>query len=243
MAAHWEPFFSSSPSYSEHSTADALSLQGSEPFNGHPKTLRDLSNAGQMLMLPAAFGAIQLGETFSCCLAVNNETGEGVDAVSLKVEMQTATNKTTLTETGGGDYSVLAKDTLQTVVSHEIRELGQHVLACNVSYRWPGRPLSPGTLINMDNDSSLQYFRKFYKFNVSPSSQLCVPLNSLVDAAGHKSAFCQNESSCAEKSNGSHVEKRKGKSVLGGSHPKSDTKCFMVRTNTSRARRRMASIG
>jgi len=88
-----------------------------------------------------------------------------VEAVALKVEMQTATNKTTLVELGGTDNQLAAKETLETVVSHEIRELGQHVLACNVSYRsLNARTLSVSGVEG--DDPSIQYFRKFYKFNV-----------------------------------------------------------------------------
>ena len=117
-----------------------------------------------MLMLPAAFGAIQLGETFSCCLAVNDEIVVDVDDVTVKVEMQTATSKVTLAEIGG---TVKSKDTLETVVNHEIKELGQHVLACSVTYRTPAgmRPVTSGS--ENASDPFLQTFRKFYKFAVS----------------------------------------------------------------------------
>ncbi|KLO12001.1 DUF974-domain-containing protein [Schizopora paradoxa] len=164
LAAHWEPFFSSSPSYSAHSTAHALSLQGATPLNGHPKTLRDLSNAGEMFTLPTAFGAIQLGETFSCCLAVNNETAMDVEAVSMKVEMQTATNKIILAEVGGGEHKLSARDTIETVVRHEIRELGQHVLACTVIY---GDANMRQRNAELGTEPNFLSFRKFYKFTVT----------------------------------------------------------------------------
>lgn len=118
-------------------------------------------------MLPAAFGTIQLGETFSCCLGVNNETVVDVDDVTVKVEMQTATSKVTLIEIGGTGNVVRSKDTLETVVHHEIKELGQHVLACIITYRTPPgmRPVTSGS--ENANDPFLQTFRKFYKFAVS----------------------------------------------------------------------------
>ncbi|KAI5124059.1 hypothetical protein M0805_003887 [Coniferiporia weirii] len=171
LAAHWQPFFSSSPSFSQHATLSALSLQGAEPLQGHPKTLRDLTHAGQMLMLPAAFGAIQLGETFACVLSVNNEAGVPVDAVHAKVEMQTITSKVPLAEVhalaGGEAHTLLAGDSLEMVVSSEIKELGQHVLACTVTYRTPPgmRPATSGAE-NAD-DPFVQTFRKFYKFAVT----------------------------------------------------------------------------
>lgn len=179
MASAWEPFYSNSPSFSAHSTASVLSLQGSTPLPGHPKTLRDLTNASTLLMLPAAFGAIQLGETFSSALAVNNESAATVDGVTLRVEMQTTTSKVLLVEMGGPTLSLVAGDTLEATVHHEIKELGQHVLACTVSYQLPPgarRPVTTavaaataGTGAERGDDTGLQTLRKFYKFGVRSS--------------------------------------------------------------------------
>jgi hypothetical protein len=143
-----------------------LSLQGKIPLTGHPKTLRDLSHASELLTLPASFGAINLGETFQSILCVNNEATVDVEAVTLKVEMQTASSKVTVAEFGGTNFTLTAGDTLESVLSREIKELGQHVLACAVQYRLPpnARPV-PGSVEDV-NDPSLQSFRKFYKFAV-----------------------------------------------------------------------------
>ncbi|KAI6110072.1 DUF974-domain-containing protein [Pisolithus sp. B1] len=152
LASAWEPFYSSSSSFSARSTASILSLQGKTPLPGHPKTLRDLSHASEFLTLPAAFGAIQLGETFSSCLCVNNEANTDIEGVSIKVEMQTANSKVLLAEVGGtADRRKLAiGDVLEVVVHHEVKELGQHVLACTVSYRLPPgfRHIPPGPVTN-----------------------------------------------------------------------------------------------
>lgn len=119
-----------------------------------------------MLTLPSAFGAIQLGETFTSCLSVNNEAAVDIEGVTLRVEMQTATTKTSLAEYGGSDYRIAAGDTLENVVNHEIKELGQHVLACTVTYRLPpGYQSAQPTQENQD--PTFQSFRKFYKFAVS----------------------------------------------------------------------------
>ncbi|KAH9001443.1 DUF974-domain-containing protein [Lactarius akahatsu] len=173
LASAWEPFYSNSPSFSAHSTASVLSLQGSAPLPGHPKTLRDLTNASTLLTLPSSFGAIQLGETFSGALAVNNESAAAVDGVVLRVEMQTATSKILLAELGGPTLSLVAGETLESMVHHEIKELGQHVLACTVSYQLPPgarRPMVAGTSAAAGgdvDDAGLQTFRKFYKFAVT----------------------------------------------------------------------------
>lgn len=165
VGSAWEPFYSSSPSFSAHSTTSIVSLQGKTALHGHPKTLRDLSHVTEMLMLPASFGAIQLGETFTSCLSVNNEATVPVDAVTLTVEVQTASAKTVLAELGGEGQQLAPGDSLEKVVSHEIKELGQHALACTVSYRLP-----PGTRASTSSDGGdpdMLVFRKFYKFAVS----------------------------------------------------------------------------
>ncbi|KAI5983765.1 DUF974-domain-containing protein [Pisolithus albus] len=126
------------------------------PLSGHPKTLRDLSHASEFLTLPTAFGAIQLGETFSSCLCVNNEANTDIEGVNIKVEMQTANSKVLLAEVGAAvRRKLVVGDVLEVVVHHEVKELGQHVLACTVSYRLP-----PG-------DPNQQGFRKYYKFVVT----------------------------------------------------------------------------
>ena len=143
-----------------------MSLQGKNPLPGHPKTLRDLTHISEMLTLPSAFGAIQLGETFSGCLSVNDEASIDIEGVTLRVEMQSATTKNILGEYGGSNHRLATGDTMECVVNHEIKELGQHVLACTVSYRLPEghRSMHP----TPDNqDPSIQSFRKFYKFAVS----------------------------------------------------------------------------
>lgn len=168
LASAWEPFYSSSSSFSARSTASILSLQGKTPLPGHPKTLRDLSHASEFLALPVAFGAIQLGETFSSCICVNNEAANtNIEGVSVKVEMQTANSKVLLAEVG---KKLAVGDALEVVVHHEVKELGQHVLACTVSYRLPPglRHHTPsGPTAEGAGDPSLQGFRKYYKFVVT----------------------------------------------------------------------------
>ena len=97
-----------------------------------------------------------------------------VDCVNLRVEMQTATSKLLLANIGGPTLSLVAGDTLESTVHHEIKELGQHVLACTVSYQLPPGARRPaisaaatalGGVDTMDDDG-LQTFRKFYKFAV-----------------------------------------------------------------------------
>ncbi|KAH9925302.1 uncharacterized protein B0H18DRAFT_1009552 [Fomitopsis serialis] len=165
VSSAWEPFYSSSPSFSAHSTTSIVSLQGKTALPGHPKTLRDLSHVTEMLMLPSSFGAIQLGETFTSCISVNNEANIPVDAVTLTVEVQTTSTKTVLAEFGGEGQQMGPGESLEKVVSHEIKELGQHALACTVSYRLP--PSARASTSADGSDSDALVFRKFYKFAVT----------------------------------------------------------------------------
>jgi hypothetical protein len=117
--------------------------------------------------LPSSFGAIQLGETFSSCLCVNNEANVDIEAVTLKVDIQTVSTKVQLAEFGGPEYNLATGDTLENVIHYEIKELGQHVLACTVTYRLPPNARhAPGPAEDI-SDPTLQIFRKFYKFAVS----------------------------------------------------------------------------
>ncbi|KAK0448380.1 uncharacterized protein EV420DRAFT_1567611 [Desarmillaria tabescens] len=161
LASSWQPFYSSSPSFSAHSTASIMSLQGNTPLSGYPKTLRDFTQASELLT--SSF----LGETFSSCLCVNNEANVDVEGVHMKVEMQTVTAKVLLAEFGTSDHRLSTGDTLESIVHHEIKELGQHVLACTVTYRLPPGVRIASQTEDSNQDPALQTFRKFYKFAVT----------------------------------------------------------------------------
>lgn len=168
LATSPQPFFSTSPSLSAHSSASLLSLQGSRPLPGHPKTLRDFSLT-ELLTLPSTFGAISLGETFSSAFCINNECEVEVAGVHLRMEIQTTTTKLLLADFGGLEKTLKPGESLEGVIGHEIKELNQHVLACTVSYLLPdvlGNNHNTGPPENPDRPN-LRVFRKFYKFTVS----------------------------------------------------------------------------
>jgi len=108
----------------------------------------------QLLQLPQAFGNIYLGETFSSYICVHNCTTHPVNAVSVKCDLQSNNsrvsipihaNKSIPTSLGHGE-------TLDDVIHYEVKEIGTHILVCEVNYVSPaGLPLS---------------FRKFFKFQV-----------------------------------------------------------------------------
>lgn len=89
----------------------------------------------------------------------------------MKVEMQTATAKVVLSEVGGPEHKLLAGHTMERVVHHEIKELGQHVLACSVTYKLPPNARLPTG--DVESSNGFQTFRKFYKFAVSFSFGFC----------------------------------------------------------------------
>lgn len=128
----------------------------------------------EVLTLPASFGSIQLGETFTSSICVNNDSYHppiDINGITVRVEMQTAATKVVIAEAGSATTTLRASEFLESVVSHEIKELGQHVLACTVSYHIPpslahsyGTPEDP-------SNPTLRVLKKYYKFMVrnSPS--------------------------------------------------------------------------
>lgn len=79
----------------------------------------------------------------------------------MKVEIQTTTSKIEIASFGGPDFTLPLNGAMNEVVSHEIKELGQHVLACTVSYS--SRHANAHDTANADHHT----FRKFYKFSVT----------------------------------------------------------------------------
>lgn len=106
--------------------------------------------------LPTTFGLVQLGETFSCCISLSNEITIPIDGVKMQIEMHTAATKTPLQELGGSSEKLGALASMDTIVHFEIKELGQHTLACIVQYRTP--------------HGESREFSKFYKFPVSKTT-------------------------------------------------------------------------
>lgn len=109
--------------------------------------------AGQFLLLPQSFGNIYLGETFSCYVCVHNETSHPVQSVSIKADLQTSSQRIPLTTQQNQSPVMLDVDeTLSDVIHHEVKDLGTHILVCEVTY--------------MSNYNTLSSFRKFFKFEV-----------------------------------------------------------------------------
>jgi len=109
---------------------------------------------GPLLVLPQNFGNIFLGETFSSYISVHNDSPAAVTSVTIKVELQTSSQRLTLVGINGNSSqeALEPSNSIDDVINHEVKELGTHILVCAVSYVGP-------TGENL-------YFRKFFKFQV-----------------------------------------------------------------------------
>ncbi|KAK4047817.1 hypothetical protein OIV83_005160 [Microbotryomycetes sp. JL201] len=139
-------------------------------------------------MLPSTFGTIYLGETFSALLSLSNDLARPPDGTTtasslvMKVEMNTGAPEppaipaqpgaTPAPQQLGGLKHHLATvhapedglrpgQSVDTLVSHEIKELGLHALVCTVTYA-SQVPDEAGHLRTVSRS-----FRKVYKFQVS----------------------------------------------------------------------------
>ncbi|KAK2939083.1 hypothetical protein FoTM2_002301 [Fusarium oxysporum f. sp. vasinfectum] len=93
--------------------------------------------------LPVSFGSAYVGETFSCTLCANNElpidAAKNIRDVRIEAEMKTpgmgAVQRLELGPSNGQpEVDLESGDTLQKVVSFDLKEEGNHVLAVTVSY-------------------------------------------------------------------------------------------------------------
>jgi len=131
-----------------HLKSDLQSLDGLEHLN-----------VGKFLLLPQAFGNIYLGETFSCYVCVHNDSTDVCKNVTIRADLQTATQRINVVPgLGVADNAANTRSefapgsTVDHVLSHEVKELGTHILVCEVTY-------STATSEKLN-------FRKFFKFQV-----------------------------------------------------------------------------
>ena len=116
---------------------------------------------------------IYLGETFMSYVSLHNDSTETCESAILKCDLQTATQRLCefltyrlmkllidfnvfyrlpLLQSPQQGSQVHSGGSIDNVLSHEVKELGTHILVCEVSYSAPGK--------------SKLNFRKFFKFNV-----------------------------------------------------------------------------
>ncbi|VDL73827.1 unnamed protein product [Nippostrongylus brasiliensis] len=106
---------------------------------------------GEYLMAPQMFENIYLGETFTFYVNCVNESDQKVTDVSVKCELQTNSQRVSLSS-NIHDVVLEAKGCSGQIISHEVKEIGQHILICSVNYK--------------TSSDEKMYFRKFFKFPV-----------------------------------------------------------------------------
>ncbi|VDK67397.1 unnamed protein product [Litomosoides sigmodontis] len=108
---------------------------------------------GKYLMAPQKFENIYLGETFTFYVCVQNISDKVVTDICVKTDLQTTSQRNALPSQLQEANALLEPGKcLGEVITHEIKEIGQHILVCAVSYKTP---------------KSEMYFRKFFKFPVT----------------------------------------------------------------------------
>ena len=120
-----------------------------------------------LLQLPAAFGAAYVGTTFSCTLCANNElppsSSVAIRNVQISAELQAPGGATPLELSGQAAATaeaVSSGETVQSIVRHDLREDGPHVLAVTVTYA----EVDPG-----QEEERRRTFRKLYQFVAQPA--------------------------------------------------------------------------
>ncbi|ORX65501.1 DUF974-domain-containing protein [Anaeromyces robustus] len=169
---------STSESSSLNSSNSSLNQLVSSIDNSYPEPrMRDYTDT-EILKLPPNFGMIYLGETFVTYICLNNETNKPVHAVSVKIELQTSSQKLLLVENRPTELEV--KKNLEYISQYEIKELGVHILICTVLY--------------MTENREQRTFKRFYKFQVHNPIAVKTKVNSLSDGRIFFEAQIQNTS-------------------------------------------------
>ncbi|CAG9813715.1 unnamed protein product [Phaedon cochleariae] len=107
--------------------------------------------SGQFLLLPQTPVNIYLGETFSSYICVYTETSDVVSNVTVKVDLQTSSQRLPLSA-NPPTPQLLPDKTVDIVIHHEVKEIGTHILVCEVTYQTP--------------NGAAMSFRKFFKIMV-----------------------------------------------------------------------------
>ncbi|CAL5411218.1 unnamed protein product [Camellia sinensis] len=107
-----------------------------------------------LLVLPQAFGAIYLGETFCSYISINNSSTFEAREVIIKAEIQTERQRILLLDTSKSPVeSIRAGGRYDFIVEHDVKELGAHTLVCTALYN--------------DGDGERKYLPQFFKFIVA----------------------------------------------------------------------------
>jgi hypothetical protein len=110
-----------------------------------------------------------IGETFSCCLSANNEAKSQVTHVKITAQMQPPSPSQTLQlnfgnagdDDGDSGTDLEPGGSLQKVVTYDLKEEGNHVLAVMVAYTDPRKPPPQD---DAAPDTRVRTFKKLYQF-------------------------------------------------------------------------------
>ncbi|XP_044496975.1 trafficking protein particle complex subunit 13-like isoform X2 [Mangifera indica] len=107
-----------------------------------------------LLVLPQAFGAIYLGETFCSYISINNSSTFEVRDVIIKAEIQSDRQRILLLDTSKSPVeSIRAGGRYDFIVEYDVKELGPHTLVCTALYN--------------DGEGERKYLPQFFKFAVT----------------------------------------------------------------------------
>jgi len=115
--------------------------------------LDDAFGVSNILSLPQAFVNIFLGETFKSYISINNHSPFDVKNIVVKAELQTGTKRFSLAEMNTPIISFGSGESHDFIVTHEVKEIGIHILVCTVNYT--------------RHTGEIKSFRKFFKFQVT----------------------------------------------------------------------------
>ncbi|XP_015697039.2 trafficking protein particle complex subunit 13 isoform X2 [Oryza brachyantha] len=122
-----------------------------------------------LLVLPQAFGAIYLGETFCSYISINNSSSFEARDVAIKAEIQTERQRILLLDTSKAPVeSIRSGGRYDFIVEHDVKELGAHTLICTALYN--------------DGDGERKYLPQFFKFNVSNPLSVRTKVRTIKDA-------------------------------------------------------------
>ncbi|KAJ8636200.1 hypothetical protein MRB53_010467 [Persea americana] len=114
----------------------------------------DAMGLSGLLVLPQAFGAIYLGETFCSYISINNSSNFEARDIAIKAEIQTEKQRILLLDTSKSPVeSIRSGGRYDFIVEHDVKELGPHTLVCTALYN--------------DGDGERKYLPQFFKFVVA----------------------------------------------------------------------------
>lgn len=158
-------------------------LRLSRPHIGEADLINNDPTPSTLLSLPASFGQIYVGETFSCILSMNN-VSDSVQDVALGVSIQLPSQSHVSlihSDLPTSNHRVNGNEHTQQTLSYEAQEPGLHILTITVSYR-PGE------------DAAWTTFRKHYQFNAAPGLSVKTKMSAYNDVSYTVEAQIENVS-------------------------------------------------